>query len=64
MSFDCVRASIASASFMVTTCWLEASFVDAKAGALVKWLKEETHNQKVVSLNPSTGHSVVPICNT
>ena len=24
--------------------------------ALVQWLKEESHNQKVVSSNPGTGH--------
>ena len=27
-----------------------------RAGAPVKWLKEETHNLKVMSLNPGTGY--------
>ena len=27
-----------------------------RAGALVKWLREETHNQKVVSSNPGAGY--------
>ena len=27
-----------------------------KIGALVKWLREETRNQKVVSLNPGAGY--------
>ena len=32
---------------MTDCCW---------AGALVSWLREETHNQKVVSSNPGAGY--------
>ena len=30
----------------------------SRTGVLVKWLKEETNNQKVVISNPGTGYSM------